>query len=312
MCIFAHQSFTPLLRSNAWQQSAFPMIPGHELIGTIVSAGSGVTEFKVGQRVGVGFLRDACMQCANCKSGQQNICLRGAKGMVHPVAEGVGARGCFQDVVHANTAFVFAIPDELDSASAAPLMCAVRHERCSAQSSLSQLQGVTVYAPLKRNLTKPGMRVAIIGTGGLGHLAVQFASAMGGIVTAVDTVEAKATTAKMLGAAEACTFDTFVKGSCGRFDLVLDCSTVLKDAAPLLEALVPGGTLVWRVRASPPLSTSLDMRLAASAFLALASTCRCPSSRSSTTRSTSRAATWAAAWTRRRCCVSRSPRKSRL
>lgn len=211
---------------NAWEMSRFPMIPGHECVGFVVACGAGVSNVKVGDRVGIGFLRETCQQCAACKAGKQNICVEGVKGTVMPVSETEGARGCFQDVVRIKAPFCLSIPDSIDSITAAPLLCA----------------GVTVFQPLAKYL-RPGMRVAIVGVGGLGHLAVGFASKLGGAVTAVDVDERKLEDAQQLGADKCMMMDDFL--TCEKeYDLVLDCATVLVDAKPMLDTLVPGGTLV--------------------------------------------------------------------
>ncbi|KAJ3036842.1 hypothetical protein HDV00_002324 [Rhizophlyctis rosea] len=167
------------MRDNEWGISSFPLCPGHEVIGVIEAKGAGVgDDLPIGTRVGLGWIRDSCGSCDNCIIGQENICTKGYTGTI------VGHHGGFQDRVRVSAKFAFKIPDSLDSVSAAPLMCA----------------GATIYTPLRTYVTKPGMKVGVIGIGGLGHLAVQFARAMGCEVTAFSTTPSKEAEARAFGA----------------------------------------------------------------------------------------------------------------
>ncbi len=150
----------------------FPVVPGHEIVGTVVD-GPG---FAAGARVGVGWQRSSCGECEWCRAGEETLCERRQ-------ATCMGHFGGFADRIRVDRRFVFAIPDALDAATAAPLLCG----------------GITVYAPLRRH-ARAGMRVGVIGIGGLGHLAVQFAAAMGCDVTAFTTSPDKEEAARAFGA----------------------------------------------------------------------------------------------------------------
>ncbi|KXZ54224.1 hypothetical protein GPECTOR_5g316 [Gonium pectorale] len=213
------------MRDDDWGVSKFPFIPGHEVVGEVVAVGSAVTQMVPGQRVGVGWIADSCRRCLACLRGDENVCEQGYTGLI------VGGRhGGFQEVCRAPADFVYTIPDGLDSASAAPLLCA----------------GVTVYSPLRRHLTRPGMRVGVLGVGGLGHLALQFAAKMGGDVTALDISPDKEAEAKQLGAHSFRTWGsaTGEEGLQGHFDLILNCASANVPAAQLLGLLKNDGTLV--------------------------------------------------------------------
>jgi propanol-preferring alcohol dehydrogenase len=154
-----------------------PLILGHEGVGTVDELGPGVTRLCVGDRVGIAFLHEACGACDNCVEGHENFCPT-------QTMTGVTVDGCHAEYAIAKAAFVGKLPDGLGFREAAPLCCA----------------GVTVYGALKRAQVRLGQRVAVVGIGGLGHLAVQIAKAMGGCVTAVDVADDKLALAKRLGA----------------------------------------------------------------------------------------------------------------
>ncbi|KJE96832.1 zinc-containing alcohol dehydrogenase [Capsaspora owczarzaki ATCC 30864] len=157
--------------------TTFPLVPGHEVIGTVSALGSAVTGFKVGQRVGFGAQGSSCHECALCAKGHEHNCTKFG-GLYDPNHGGYAAH------IRADSRFCFAIPDEIPSAHVAPLMCA----------------GVTVFTPLATHLLPPGSRVGIVGIGGLGHLALQFANKMGYHVTAISTSPSKEAEARSLGA----------------------------------------------------------------------------------------------------------------
>jgi len=166
------------MRDNDWGISSYPLVPGHEVVGIVTQVGEDVTSLIVGDRVGFGWIRDACRHCDHCLQGEENICRNGYTGLI------LGHHGGFADKLRAPADFAYKIPDALDSASAAPLLCA----------------GVTVYTPLRTYMTHPGMKVGVIGVGGLGHMAVKFAKAMGAEVTAFSTSPDKEDEAKEFGA----------------------------------------------------------------------------------------------------------------
>ena len=165
------------LIDNDWGISPYPLVPGHEIIGSVSALGTNVTTLKIGQRVGVGWQRGACLECDYCGRGEENLCLRA-------VPTCVGGYGGFATRIRVDRHFVFPIPDALDSATAAPLLCG----------------GVTVFTPLRVFGVTPVMRVGVIGIGGLGHLALQFARAFGCEVTAFSSTPTKEPEARQFGA----------------------------------------------------------------------------------------------------------------
>ena len=162
---------------NDWGISVFPLVPGHEIIGTITAMGSAVKELKMGKRVGIGWQCKSCLTCENCCKGEENLCAQN-QGVV------VAHHGGFADRVRSHARFVIPIPDALESEYAAPLLCG----------------GVTVYSPLRNYNVQPYMKVGVIGIGGLGHLALQFANAFGCEVTAFSSDASKEKEAKEFGA----------------------------------------------------------------------------------------------------------------
>ena len=166
------------MRDNDWNVSKFPLVAGHEVVGKITQIGEDVTSFQIGNRVGFGWISNSCRNCDACLRGEENVCQRGYTGLI------VGNYGGFANRLRAPADFAYKIPDALDSASAAPLLCA----------------GITVYTPLRTYIKHPGMKVGVIGIGGLGHLAIKFARAMGAEVTAFSTSIDKEEEAKTFGA----------------------------------------------------------------------------------------------------------------
>lgn len=219
------------LIDDDWKRSLYPLVPGHEIVGTIVKKGSCV-ELKIGQRVGVSWIRSSCLNCALCMQGDTNIC---------PQKTTIcnGNFGGFADHVIGDSRFVFPIPESLDSAKAAPLLCA----------------GATVYAPLRRYGIQGPHSVAVIGIGGLGHLALQFADRLGCEVTAISTTRAKEKEARHLGADHFYTLDQLPPP--GSFDFIL--STVHADLNwnQILSLLRPKGTLCFLGR--PASAAAIDI-----------------------------------------------------
>ena len=165
------------LIDDDWGMSRFPFIPGHEIIGSVAAVGTEVSRFTLGQRVGIGWLAGSCMECEWCIRGEDNLCLK-------PSPTCVGRNGGYAELVRADSRFAFTIPEQLDSAAAAPLLCG----------------GVTVYSPLRNLGVKPWHTVGVIGIGGLGHLAIKFARAFGCEVIAFSTSLEKEKESKTLGA----------------------------------------------------------------------------------------------------------------
>ncbi|OKH37414.1 alcohol dehydrogenase [[Phormidium ambiguum] IAM M-71] len=186
---------------NDWKVSQYPLVAGHEVVGIVTEIGEQVTSVKKGDRVGFGWIRNSCRVCDYCLQGEENICRHGLTGLI------VGNHGGFADRLRAPADFAYKIPDNLDSASAAPLLCA----------------GITVYAPLRTYIKHPGMKVGVLGIGGLGHLAVKFARAMGAEVTAFSASANKEAEAKEFGAHHFQKWDSVseMKALEGSFDLIL-------------------------------------------------------------------------------------------
>lgn len=175
---------------NDWKNTIYPCVPGHEIIGKITHAGSAVTNFKVGDTVGVGCMIDSCKSCSACHEGEEQFCEHphGATMTYNGyfVADGSGFNtfGGYSNNLVVREDFVLSIPDSLDISKAAPILCA----------------GVTTYSPFKHWGVKAGDKVAVVGIGGLGHMGVMIAKALGAEVTAITTKEEKRILAKELGA----------------------------------------------------------------------------------------------------------------
>jgi uncharacterized zinc-type alcohol dehydrogenase-like protein len=217
------------LIDNDWGISKYPFIPGHEIVGNVVTVGSAVKDRSVGERVGVGWQADSCGICEWCRQGEEQFCAK-----AQPTC--VGRNGGFADKIRVNSRFAVAMPTALDSEHAAPLLCA----------------GITVYSPLRNYGVRPSSRVGVIGIGGLGHLGIQFARAFGAEVTAFSTSKDKENEARELGAHNFVnTRDTgALKKIAGSFDLLLSTVSADQDWQAYVNALRPKGTLCL-VGASP-------------------------------------------------------------
>lgn len=176
-CGICHSDLS--LIDNEWGVSRYPFVPGHEIVGTVTAVGSKIQHLKIDQRVGIGWQRSSCFNCEWCQQGEENLCAK-------QEATCVGHNGGFADSIRADGRFAFVIPEKLASEYAAPLLCG----------------GVTVYSPLKTHHIDSSKVVGIIGIGGLGHLAIQFAKAMGARVVAFSSTPEKEQEAKQLGADE--------------------------------------------------------------------------------------------------------------
>ena len=194
------------LIDNDWGVSQYPFIPGHEIIGRVTVTGSAVLGLNTGDRVGAGWQASCCGQCEWCLQGAENLCADSQGTCVH-------RHGGYADRVRVNARFVVPIPDGVDSERTAPLLCG----------------GVTVYNPIRTYGVNPSSRVGIVGIGGLGHLALQFAHAFGAEVTAFSTSPAKEAESRSLGAHQFVnTRETkMLKKLAGYFDLIL--STIGQD-----------------------------------------------------------------------------------
>lgn len=212
------------LIANDWGISKYPFIPGHEIIGTVAAVGSRVKQFEMGQRVGLGWQSNSCGVCEWCMRGMENLC---------PQLEGtcVHRNGGYADSVRANARFVLPIPEALSSEKAAPLLCA----------------GITVYNPLRTHGVNPSSRVGVVGIGGLGHLAIQFARAFGAEVTAFSTSVGKEEEIKALGAHRFVNSrdSKQLKEVAGTQDFILNTANADQDWGVYLQALRPTGTLCF-------------------------------------------------------------------
>lgn len=207
------------LIDNDWGISQYPLVPGHEIIGRVSAVGSAVKHLAINQRVGVGWRNGSCWHCKFCADGEENLCLEEKIICVDHF-------GGFAEKVIADSRFAFPIPDQLSSAHAAPLLCA----------------GITVYAPLARYI-KPGMKVGIIGIGGLGHLALQFAHKMGAEVTAFSTSKNKEAEARAFGAKHfiLSTDKNNLQKMANSLDFILSTVYVDLNIADYLNLLAPKG-----------------------------------------------------------------------
>ncbi|WIE81564.1 NAD(P)-dependent alcohol dehydrogenase [Curtobacterium sp. MCPF17_021] len=209
----------------------FPIVPGHEFVGEIVAVGTAVTDFRAGDPVAVGNIVDSCGTCAMCRRGQENFCLEfptltyAGRDRV----DGSVTAGAWAGRYVVRDRFVYHRPSALDPAAVAPLMCA----------------GITVWEPMRSVGVGPGTRLGVVGIGGLGHLAVRLARALGAEVTAFTTTPAKAADAERLGADHVVvsTDPAAMLAASGSLDVVLDTVAVEHDLGPYLGALDLDGTL---------------------------------------------------------------------
>jgi uncharacterized zinc-type alcohol dehydrogenase-like protein len=206
-----------------WGVGTYPMVPGHEIVGTVEARGAAVGHLEVGARVGVGWQRGACLECDSCRVGEENLCEANE-------ATCVDHHGGFADRVRVDGRFAFPIPDALAPEGAAPLLCG----------------GITVYSPLRR-WVRPSMRVGVVGIGGLGHLGLRFARAMGCEVTAISGNPDKEADARAFGAHRflATREPKALRAAVGTLDFVLSTVFLPQDWKGLLAALRPNGVLCF-------------------------------------------------------------------
>ncbi|AZQ37032.1 NAD(P)-dependent alcohol dehydrogenase [Streptomyces cyaneochromogenes] len=216
---------------EGWGEAIFPMVPGHEIAGIVSEVGSGVTKHKVGDRVGVGCLVDSCRECENCRAGLEQHCTGGGVGTYNAIGkDGEPTYGGYSEKVVVDENFVLRIPDGLSLDVAAPLLCA----------------GITTYSPLKHWGAGPGKKVAVIGLGGLGHMGVKIAHALGAEVTVLSQSLRKKDDGLKLGAdhyyatSDPKTFEELA----GTFDLILSTVSAPLDFGAYLSLLKTGGALV--------------------------------------------------------------------
>jgi len=217
---------------NDWGMSQYPMVPGHEIVGTVTAVGGGVTKYKVGDRVAVGCLVDSDLTCEQCKAGHEQFCATGGTLTYSGIdrQDGSLTQGGYSQHIVVREEFVCRLPDSLDIAKAAPLLCA----------------GITTYSPLRKYKVGPGQKVGIAGLGGLGHMGVKFAVAMGAEVTMITTSPKKGQDARELGAHDVLlsTAADAMAASANRFDFILNTIPVSHEVGPYLNLLKPNGTMV--------------------------------------------------------------------
>jgi alcohol dehydrogenase (NADP+) len=221
---------------NEWNSSLYPMVPGHEIVGRVTGVGAGVTAFKPGDPVGVGCMIDSCRTCTACKEGLEQYCERGFTGTYNAYERRarkedpkILAFGGYSEAIVVDEAFVLRIPPKVDLARAAPLLCA----------------GITTYSPLRRAKVGAGQRVGVVGLGGLGHVGVKLARAMGAEVVVLTTSAAKKAAALALGAHEALVWTDreAMRSQANRFDFLLDTVAAHHDIGTLLGLLRRDGEM---------------------------------------------------------------------
>ena len=212
------------LIDNDWGSSKYPFIPGHEVVGEVAAVGASVKHLKVGDRVGVGWQADSCGHCEWCRRGEEHLC-----ALAVPTC--VGRNGGYAEKIRVDARFAVALPAGMDSGATAPLLCG----------------GITVYSPMRLHGVSPASRVGVIGIGGLGHMALQFARAFGAEVTAFSSSANKEEEAKTLGAHRFVnTRETkSLKALGGQFDFILSTINVDQDWSAYVNALRPHGSFVF-------------------------------------------------------------------
>ncbi|WP_407430097.1 NAD(P)-dependent alcohol dehydrogenase [Arcticibacter sp.] len=216
---------------NEWHSTVYPCVPGHEIVGKVVSLGNHVSKFKVGDLVGVGCLVDSCRECQYCKEGLEQYCEPGATQTYNSPDKHLGTQtyGGYSERIVVDESFVLRIPENLDLAATAPLLCA----------------GITTYSPLRHWKVGPGMKVGIVGIGGLGHMGIKIAKAMGAHVVAFTTSESKFMEAKRLGADEVVLSKDAGQMAAyhGKLHFVLDAVSAQHDINAYLALLRVDGSL---------------------------------------------------------------------
>lgn len=217
---------------NDWGGSKYPVIPGHEIIGKVVSVGENVSKFKEGQLVGVGCMVDSCQQCESCKEGLEQYCENGMVGTYNGKDKHLGGHtfGGYSEKIVVDQKFVLNVPENLDTKAVAPLLCA----------------GITTWSPLRNWNVKKGDKVGVIGLGGLGHMGIKFAHALGAKVIMITTSPGKSEDAKKLGADEVLISknEKQMAENAGSFDFLLNTVPVKHDLNPYIGLLKRDATMV--------------------------------------------------------------------
>lgn len=215
-----------------WRRETYPIVPGHEMVGAVTRVGAEVTRYKVGDTVGVGCLVDSCRHCSSCKHDLEQYCENGSTLTYAGTDrhDGTPTYGGYSNTIVVSDRFVLRIPAGLDLAGAAPLLCA----------------GITTYSPLRRWGVGPSKKVAVVGLGGLGHMALKLAKAMGADVTLFNRSPGKEKDARRLGADHIVISgsDEQMHAAAGTFDLILDTVPNAHDLNPYIATLAAQGTIV--------------------------------------------------------------------
>ncbi|MDE3236724.1 MAG: NAD(P)-dependent alcohol dehydrogenase [Bacteroidota bacterium] len=216
---------------NEWHGTIYPCVPGHEIVGRVVHTGNHVTKFKVGDLAAVGCMVDSCRECQYCKEGLEQYCESGNTGTYNSPDQflGVQTYGGYSESIVVDESFVLRVPENLDLAATAPLLCA----------------GITTYSPLKHWKVGPGQKVGVVGLGGLGHMAVKLAKAMGAEVIVFTTSLSKVEDARRLGADDVVlsSEEAQMKRYKGKLHFVLDAVSAQHDINTYLGLLRVDGSL---------------------------------------------------------------------
>ncbi|PKD20198.1 hydroxyacid dehydrogenase [Salegentibacter salinarum] len=217
---------------NDWKNSKYPVVPGHEIIGRVTRVGKNVSNFKKGDLVGVGCMVDSCQECDSCKEDLEQFCEKGATLTYNSKDKHLGGHtfGGYSEQIVVDKEFVLRIPENIDAKATAPLLCA----------------GITTYSPLRHWNVKKGDKVGVIGLGGLGHMGVKFAAALGAHVVMITTSPSKSEDAKKLGADEVLVSknEDDMKKQAGSFDFLLNTVPVGHDINPYIALLKRDATMV--------------------------------------------------------------------
>ncbi|MCP0913248.1 NAD(P)-dependent alcohol dehydrogenase [Legionella sp. 27cVA30] len=224
---------------NDWEFSQYPMVPGHEIVGKVIDIGSEVKKYKIGDNVAIGCMVDSCLKCDQCKKGEEQFCREG-NTQTYNTPDRISGQltfGGYSKHIVTREEFVLSVPDTLDISRAAPILCA----------------GITTFSPLRNYQVGPNSHVGVIGLGGLGHMAVKLAKAMGASVTVLTHSERKLEKAKALGANNillSTDEDTMLRAA-NSLDIIINTIPVKHDITPYIPLLDIKGTLVMVGQVGP-------------------------------------------------------------
>ncbi len=218
---------------NEWGGAVYPMVPGHEIVGHVIKVGSNVKKFKIGDLAGIGCLVDSCRVCSNCKDGYEQFCEKGSVGTYNGIEKDDGSRtfGGYSKAIVVKEDFALKIPNNLELSKVAPLLCA----------------GITTYSPLRHWKVGPGMKMGVVGLGGLGHMAVKFGHAFGAHVTVFTQSENKQSDALRLGADKVVITknpESVLSSHANSLDFIIDTVSANHDINLYLQLLRRDGKMV--------------------------------------------------------------------